>query len=371
MHRMTFYPLGNADCCRIDLENGKKLLFDYANMRNPYDKDDKRIDLPGELRKDLEAAGRQGYDVVAFTHLDKDHYCGASEFFNLEHATKYQGDDRIRIEEMWVPAAVITEKGHTGEAAVIQEEARHRMREGTGIRVFSRPERLKDWLEEQGIELEDRRDLITDAGKLIPGFTREAGGLEFFVHSPFAMRQNDCDVEDRNLDALVVQATFVVSGTETKALLTSDVNWEVLRDVVKTTRKMKNDQRLEWDIVNLPHHCSYTALGPKKGNDETAPVEEVIWLYETQGRAGAVIVSTSWPIPSDDADGQPPHRQAGAYYKRILKPKAGEFIVTMAHPKESAPEPLVIKIESGGAVVEKRIASGVTAIVSSPAPRAG
>ena len=36
-----------------------------------------------------------------------------------------------------MPAAVITEKGHTGEAVVIQEEARHRMREGKRIRVFA------------------------------------------------------------------------------------------------------------------------------------------------------------------------------------------------------------------------------------------
>lgn len=371
MHQITFFPLGNADCCRIDLENGKRLLFDYANMRDPDDSDDKRIDLPTELRRDLEAAQRKDYDVVAITHLDADHYCGASEFFYLEHANKYQADSRIRIKELWVPAAVITEKGHTGEAAVIQEEARHRLRAGKGIRVFSRPERLREWLEAQGIRLEDRRDLLTDAGKLIPGFTRETDGLEFFVHSPFAVRQNENEVEDRNLDAVVVQATFVVSGAETRALLTSDVSYEVLADVVSTTRRMKNDARLEWDILKLSHHCSYTALGPEKGEQETEPVDEVKWLFETQGHTGAIIISTSKPIPGDGSDDQPPHRQAAAYYKRIMREKGGEFKVTMEHPKTSAPKPLVIKIEAGGAAVEKRIASGVTAILSNPAPRAG
>ena len=33
MHTVTIFPLGNADCTRIDLQGGKKILFDYANMR--------------------------------------------------------------------------------------------------------------------------------------------------------------------------------------------------------------------------------------------------------------------------------------------------------------------------------------------------
>ena len=35
MHRMTFYPLGNADTTKIGLANGRTLLFDYANTRDP------------------------------------------------------------------------------------------------------------------------------------------------------------------------------------------------------------------------------------------------------------------------------------------------------------------------------------------------
>ena len=56
MHKLTFFPLGNADCCRIDLEAGEKILFDYADMRCAEDDSDLRIDLPAELRQDLKAA---------------------------------------------------------------------------------------------------------------------------------------------------------------------------------------------------------------------------------------------------------------------------------------------------------------------------
>lgn len=49
--KLTFFPLGNADCCLIDLQNDKKVLFDYAVMRDTGDRYDKRIDLPRKLRR--------------------------------------------------------------------------------------------------------------------------------------------------------------------------------------------------------------------------------------------------------------------------------------------------------------------------------
>jgi len=136
VHKLNFFPLGNADCCRIDLDNGTQLLVDYAAMRDPANKTDFRIDLPTELRKDLDQRKRNYYDVVMFTHLDDDHIRGTSEFFYLEHATKYQGQvngkDRIRMREMWVPAAVITEAGCTEEDRIIRQEARYRLKKGSG-----------------------------------------------------------------------------------------------------------------------------------------------------------------------------------------------------------------------------------------------
>jgi hypothetical protein len=29
MHKVKFFPLGNADCCRIDTEVGKKRVFGF------------------------------------------------------------------------------------------------------------------------------------------------------------------------------------------------------------------------------------------------------------------------------------------------------------------------------------------------------
>lgn len=374
MPKLNFFPLGNADCCRIDLDGGERILFDCAAMQDPDDEDDKRCDLHQELRDDLDAAGRDYFDAVAFTHLDRDHFARATEFFHLDHAKKHQGGDRIKMNVMWVPAALITEEApDDAEANVLQKEARYRFKEGAGIRVFSRPERLRKWCEQNEIKLEDRLHLITDAGKLVPEFTLKEHGVEFFVHSPFAVRQDANTVEDRNGDAIVVQATFEASGAQTKALLMADSTHVALADIVAVTKKKGNEHRLEWDVAKLPHHCSYLSLGPEKGEDKTTPVDEVAWLYEEQGQEGAVIVSTSKPIPTkgskEDDDPQPPHRQAANYYKGVVG--ATDFIVTMEHPKESAPKSVVIEIGSSGATLKLTAMTAAQCVTSRPAPRAG
>ena len=373
MVKLTFFPLGNADCCLVDLADAQKMLFDFAATRDPSDHDDRRIDLPKVLREDLQSANRNHYDVVAITHLDKDHYTGASEFFYLEHAKKYQSEDRVRVNTLWVPAAVIVEEGpDEPEARIIQAEARHRLVEGKGVRIFSRPEALKDWLGEHGLSVQERAHLITDAGQVVPEFTRNENGVEFFAHSPFASRLDDGTLVDRNRDSIVVQATFSCRVTETKVILGSDVDHEALSQIVNVTKRNRNESRLEWDIFKLPHHCSYLSLGPDKGKDKTEPVPEVRWLFEEQGKHGSIVVSSSRPIPSGE-EVQPPHKQAAAYYRDMVKGLGGEFIVTMEHPSVSRPEKLEIAIceGEGGATVRKRATSSAAIATGTRAPRAG
>lgn len=374
MSTITLYPLGNADSYRIDLPGGDKLLFDYADVRDPADPNDKRAKLPEELRADLKAAGRDFFDVVAFTHFDDDHACAAASFFWLEHSAKYQGAGRIKINELWVPAWAITETKEElcEDGKILQAEARYRLEKGERIRVFSRPERLEAWLKSRGLALASRRHLITDAGLYVPGWEPDnTKGLEMFVHSPFASRQDDGTYDDRNTNCLVFQATFRDGGGSTRALLMGDTTYECIADIVRITKAHGRTDRLKWDIVKLPHHSSYKSLGPEKGTNETKPDREVAELYETYGDIKPRLISTSKPIPSNDDDDQPPHRQAANYYRRIARQKSGEYQVTMEHPSVAAPAPLVIEIDWRGATVKKSGSPVGALAVNSPAPRAG
>src|SRR5262249_11984175 len=160
-----------------------------------------------------------------------------------------------------------------------------------GIRVFSRPGRLGDFCTRNGIRLEDRLHLVTDAGNLVPGFDdlNAAGGIEIFIHNPMAWRLNDREVEERNQDALVFQGVFRESGVDTKVLFASDVDDETLCHIVKTSIAHGNADRLRWDVYKIPHHCSYKSLNSAdKGVDETVPTDEVKWLCEDRAEARGI-----------------------------------------------------------------------------------
>jgi len=372
---MTFFPLGNADTTLIRLANNDLVLMDYANMRVEDDPTDKRIDLPKALRDELDDAGRESFRVVAFTHLDNDHICKARDFFWFDHARTLQGDDRVKIDELWVPAAAITETDLADDAWTIRAEARHRLKEGYGIKVFSRPENLAEYLAEWDLTVEDRAHLIVDAGKLVPGFSKDGSEkVEFFVHSPFAWRTDD-GLEDRNECSIVVQATFKEGSEESYALLGADIDYESLSLIVRTSKRHGNEDRLRWDVLKLFHHCSYKSLSPEKGEDITDPVEDVKWLFEELAREREIIVSPSWPIPAkgtpEDKDKQPPHRQAANYYKKIIRASNGEFKVTMETPTQSKPKPIKMKISAAGVAVVMSAAPTVASVASASTTRAG
>lgn len=375
MPALTFFQLGNADCCRIDLANGQKILLDYANMRAGAG-DDKRADLPKLLRDDLASVKRDYFDVVAFTHIDGDHVKGSSEFFWLTYAQTYQGAGRIKMNQMWVPAAAITETGAEGDSRIIRDEARHRLIEGKGIKVFSRPAALKDWLAARNIRLEDRLSCFVNAGEFVPGFDRtRAEGVEFFVHAPYAKRTVDGGLLDRNRDSLVFQATFRVSGYDTEVMLSADITHDEWADIVDITKYHKNEDRLRWHVFKLSHHCSYLSVGPEKGVDKTKPVEQVKWLFE-QGYDRGIILSSSDIIPgqgtAEDKNVQPPHRQAANFYKEdVLKGISGNFVVTMENPTAFQPKPTVIEIGSNGAVLKLLGVAGTSTVTGASAPRAG
>ena len=373
---LRYYPVGCADTTLMELPDGRLVLIDFADYGDPIDKDNKRIELSAALRERLDELGKSSIDVVAFTHLDDDHCHKAGEFFWFQHAKAYQDDDRIKIGELWVPAAAVTEEGSKDDARVIRQEARYRLKKGKGVRVFSRPERLKQWLEDNGLTLESRANLITDAGNLIPGFsTAGKECVEFFVHSPLAWRLDENTVEDRNGDLFAFQAHFAIDGTDTKALFFSDSDHETLTEIVQTTKRHGRDERLEWDIAKAPHHCSYLSLSDEKGNEKTKPVPDVKWLWEEQGQEGGMMISSSKPIPlvdsKEDKDPQPPHRQAANYYQEVTGKLDGDgFVVTMEHPTQSKPKPVVIEIGVRGLTLLRAAIGGGAAIISTPA-RAG
>jgi len=376
-HKILFYPVGFGDTSQIVLENGKRFLFDFRHVKKTEKVEGPEINLAERLKNELKESKSDYFDVFAITHGDKDHIENSTEFFELEHAEKYKGNGRIKIKELWVPAAVILETAtndeQSSEFVTWRQEARHRLKAGKGIRVFSKPDLLKDWLKKEGLSVESRKHLITDAGQLVPGFTLANDGIEFFCHSPF-IKHVDENEEYRNEAALIFNIRLQ-SGDETfDYLAVGDSSWEILEDIVNKSKHHKNTDRLRWDIYNIPHHCSYLALSDEKGEVETTP-KDLIKELLLEGNEGAYLVSSSEPIKdSKEAreQSQPPHIQARKCYEHYLKQINGtKFLVTMEESKASDPQPIVFKIGSSGITLVKSIGTASAAIISKPAPRAG
>ena len=377
MHQVLFYPVGNGDTSQIILENGKRILFDFRHLKKAEKEGEPHIDLHARLKDELKKADRTSFDVVAFTHGDKDHIANSTEFFELQHAAKYQGEGRIKIDELWVPAAMILETAtndeQSSEFVIWRQEARYRLRKGKGIRVFSKPDMLKDWLEENDLTIESRKDFLTDAGQVVPGFSLTNDGVEFFCHSPFVKHVDEGD-DLRNDAALIFNVRFKTGSQTFDYLAVGDSTWEVLEDIVRTTKAHGREDRLKWDLFNIPHHCSYKALAEEKGDPETIPAPLVKELL-LSGKAGAYLVSSSHRIPetgkSEDGQ-QPPHVEAKRCYKNYLAKVGGtKFLVTMEESGADKPEPLTFKIESTGISRVRTVVTGVPAILSNPTPKAG
>lgn len=377
MHKIEIFNVGNGDSALVSLAGGRLMMVDFCDRVAAQDTTDPRIHLGKRIKEILASKSRDSIDVLAITHLDKDHIAGASAFFHFDHAAKYQGGERVKMKMLWVPAGALFETELDDDARVIQAEARHRLRQGTGVRIFSRPEALRDWCSRNDIDFDARQHLMTDAGRCAPEFPLSDQEMEIFIHAPLARRINgtsDGALIDRNQDCLVFQARFKVSGDITDVLFTGDMTADGWEAIIDATVEHGNEARLDWDLYNVPHHCSYKSVGPEKGADETVPTDHVKWLLETRGRANGAIVSSSNPTPEkgtiEDRDDQPPHRQAATYYKRVTDKLGGKFKVTMQEPTAANPKPLIIEISRAG-LKFVTVSSVAATIASSPIPRAG
>ena len=374
---VTFYPVGNGDTSLVKLQNGRWVLLDFRHQAQGEDSSSPIIDLSKRLREELDAAARNEFDVVAFTHGDEDHIGGSTAFFHLDHSSKYQGGKRAKIRTLWVPAAMLLDKGadatECDECDVWRKEARYRLKRNYGVRVFSRPQELEKWLQSVGLNLDDRRHLITDAGRCAPDFTLAADGVEFFCHSPFVKH---CEGGDalRNESGLVFNVRFEVAGRRIQYFAIGDADFSVLEDIVAITEVHRNEDRLDWHLYKAPHHSSYTALSSEKGAKETTPTDGVAKLLK-RGQTGSYVVASCNPIDDDEAaeqQTQPPHIQAKRCYATYLGLNRGRRVmVTMEEPNRTTPEPLIFEITSFGLQPLGKPRSGAASVLMTPPPRAG
>ena len=337
--KLIFYPLGNAETILFEMNNGEKMLFDFAAMKNPSN-DDNLYDIVEEFSE------IDSFKVVMFTHAHEDHTKGASDFFYFEHAKKYQSEERKKIEELWISSAFLLDKDleNGADAKVIRNEARYRLKNDLGIKVFASPGSLDEWVEENELDWDVVKDKIVCAGDKWR-LTTNQDTIEFFVHAPFS--EDSEDVDDKNEPSIVLQMSCINSQKATRIIITGDVPYSVLDKIVDISKCNGNEEYLKWNVYDIPHHCSYTGLNEKddEEGEMIEPTDNIKWLLK-QSEKDAYVIASCEKITKKTS---PPHMIAKKAYEYYTKNDV-TFLATMEYhnQKETIPEPIEFIIGSSG-----------------------
>lgn len=179
-HKVIFSPRYGSDANQIVLENGKRIHFDFRHLLKTE---------AGKARKSIwrspqgwSQKGKQDIVALAFTHGDKDHIENSTEFFELHHANKYQGEgpdqDRrtlgARFHDLDT-ASTMTKAPSLWSGAKKHATAWNRER------VFVIPPNLKNWL---GLNRTDWPSIQDEAWSLMQAnspqnSTWKSDGVEF------------------------------------------------------------------------------------------------------------------------------------------------------------------------------------------------
>ena len=372
--KIFFFPVGNADTILINTSDNKVILMDYFKPQDSEtEEENSGFNVSKFIHKYLNENDIESIDLAVFSHADDDHVHGFEELFWLEHAKTYQSDERIKVEEIHVPAILVTEANPKGSAKILRQEIRYRLKNNLGAKFYGYPPQVKEWLEDAEITIGDLEDICVHAGEFIPGFDSGKGALEIFVHSPFSDKQEQDD-QNRNDNSIVLHLTAIDVAEPLRVMLGGDAGHQEWADIVTRTQNNDNTDRLEYDVFKVSHHCSFHSLSDEKGDTETIPRDEVKELFG-YGKPNCILISSSNPITDEDTV-LPPHFQAAAYYKKVVKGNGeseDNFMVTMEYPNPENPVPIILSASEDGFQTESReqLSSTVHTYTQRSSPRVG
>ena len=169
--------------------------------------------------------------------------------------------------------------------------------------------------------------------------------LEGFILSPIEQQESEDDecFTDKNRQSVVMQLTIIQGQYRNKLMIAADAEclvWETLWDSYKNDK-----EKLEYDILAAPHHCSWHSLSYDSQSEcEDPKVCKDAKEALSQKKDGAFIVSQSKIIKDSDED--PPSQAAKDEYVEIIG--ENQFLCTNEHPDNKKPEPIEFNLTGDG-----------------------
>lgn len=373
-NKIKYYPVGNGDCSLIKTKSAN--IITDCNIREINDENyDVKKDLLDELDK---RDGRPYTDLFILSHHDKDHCHNFGKHFHTGRISSYDDEDeKIIIDELWVNEYILGDNNisEDSDAGILKKEVKRRRN------LYKNNDTSKD---ERGNRLVligyDDNDNFQNVPQYIPGnMVSSVNGVDlekfdFFIHAPFKKDVVECNAQsDRNMSSIVYQARFYKSNSDDyicRVLHGGDADHYRWATIKEKTEKNGNEEALNWDIFQTPHHCSWTFFNdtPYKDDendiDNSKPKQTSIDILNYK-LTGAKVVATSKKIVNDGDN--PPHFPAKTEYVNVVG--ESNFKNTQKFYEEFK-KPIVFEIDNYGATLIKATSAAISSGLSKPS-RAG
>jgi len=352
--KIIFYPVDNGNMILLKLKDKTTILIDMHIRKKSHDDNAEEFyDVLSHLKDNLEKdiKGRYFVDAFILTHLDKDHIGGLEDSFYLGSLDDYKekDKDKIIIKEAWSSERFWkreTEKiTLSTDAKAYNKEMRRRVKlhKNCGEKIQNQGDKAIII----GNKDEEHNKIIYKIGDSISKVnSKNLDNFKINILGPLEQQDGeDKETFDaKNRGSVILQLEITVGSYTNKVLLTGDA--EV--DVCEYMSDKYDSDKLEYDILCSPHHCSMASLGRKKDAKKKGNyiISENAKKALSNAKCGATIISSSKEILDDENN--PPHYEAMKEYKKILRSKDGDFICTAEHPKKKSVEPIVIEFTSAG-----------------------
>lgn len=361
--KASLFKVDNGDMALFETESGRRILTDINIREAADDEDDDTPDVAKQLRKKLDRDdnGRLFLDAFLNTHPDADHIRGLIKHFHLgDPSTWVKADDKIIIREMWSSPIVFRrakakDDDHVlcADAEAWRDEARRRANKFKKERTAEDGNRILILGEDVDGKTDDLQAILVKVDEV---FSKICGvpdtSFEARLLAPMpADDEEEEDILTKNNSSVIMRLDLKVAKvTRGRFLLGGDAEVAIWDRIWERNKNWP--ERLEYDVLIAPHHCSWHSLSYDSWSEkgEKAQVSEPARSALGQPLDGALIVASSKAIKDDEND--PPCIRAKREYIDILDPVKGEFKCVADGPGD---DPLVIEVTSAGPRIKRAV----------------
>ncbi|QEY13280.1 metallohydrolase [Cellvibrio sp. KY-YJ-3] len=356
--RIEFFPVDNGDMTLLTLNGGRRILIDI-NIRKAADdeNDSTTIDVASLLRSrlDRDEDGRLYVDVFLLTHPDKDHCSGLERHFHLGQPDEWnESEDKILIKEMWSSPIIFrrqkeVEGGLCPDADAWWKEARRRARlykSATRKEIIGSGNLIQILGEDKDNKTDDLTEILVKTNtEIVKICGVEEGDFRAWLLAPQLVCDDELEqLTGKNHSSTVIRFAIHADGMDGAGLFLTGGDAQVENWERVWKRNSDHPDRLTYNVLQAPHHCSWRSLSYDSWSDKGDSVKVSQDAREALAQAAekSFIVASCKEI-KDDKD--PPCIRAKQEYIDILSARSGEFLCTAS---ECENDVLTLEIDRNG-----------------------